>query len=344
MIRKILIFFALGLSIISCKKEDDNIEPIATDTFSFNKPSHFPEPDYKFENNSISEQKFQLGRLLFYDPILSLDSTVSCATCHAQEHAFADHNIALSAGVDGTLGKRNSPALSNLAWYPNFMWDGGINHIETFSVGPITNMLEMKETIPNVLAKLNNNSFYKEKFKVAFNIDVITDEVMLKSLAQFMGMMISYRSKYDNYLNGKEEFSESELKGYQLFQSNCASCHKEPLTTNFSYQDNGIDSVFADEGRALITLNTEDKGKFKVPSLRNVALTYPYMHDGRFLSLDQVINHYSEGVLSTTTVAASLKGGLNFTNEEKYNLKLFLKTLTDYYYIGDPNFAPPSRD
>jgi len=167
---------------------------------------------------------------------------------------------------------------------------------------------------------------------------------MLKALAQFMGMMISYRSKYDNYLLGKESFSDEELKGYQLFQANCVSCHKEPLTTDFSYQDNGIDSVFTDEGRALITLNNEDKGKFKVPSLRNVALTYPYMHDGRFMTLDQVINHYSEGVLNTSTVATSLKGGLKFTNEEKYNLKSFLKTLTDYYYIGDPNFAPPSRD
>jgi len=338
----LLLFIVLGI-FASCKKED-KIEPIATNTFSFQKPSHFPEPDYKFENNPISEQKFELGRFLFYDPILSLDSTVSCATCHAQEHAFADHNIALSAGVNGTLGKRNSPALSNLAWYPNFMWDGGINHIETFSVGPITNQLEMKETIPNVLVKLNQSGFYKAKFKSAFNVDDVTDEVMLKALAQFMGMMISYRSKYDNYLVGKETFSDAELKGYQLFKSNCASCHKEPLTTDFSYQDNGIDSVFSDEGRALITLNNEDKGKFKVPSLRNVALTYPYMHDGRFLTLDQVINHYSDGVLNTSTVATSLKGGLNFTNEEKYNLKSFLKTLTDYYYIGDPNFAPPSRD
>lgn len=333
----VLVFFA------SCKKED-KIEPIATNTFSFQKPSHFPEPDYKFENNPISEQKFELGRFLFYDPILSLDSTVSCATCHAQEHAFADHNIALSAGVNGTLGKRNSPALSNLAWYPNFMWDGGINHIETFSVGPITNQLEMKETIPNVLLKLNQSEFYKAKFKSAFNVDEITDELMLKALAQFMGMMISYRSKYDNYLVGKETFSDAELNGYQLFKSNCASCHKEPLTTDFSYQDNGIDSVFTDEGRALITLYDEDKGKFKVPSLRNVALTYPYMHDGRFLTLDQVINHYSDGVLNTLTVSPLLKGGLHFTATEKYNLKVFLKTLTDYYYIGDPKFSPPSRD
>ena len=340
---KVLLFISVFGIFASCKKED-KIEPIETNTFSFQKPSHFPEPDYKFENNPISEQKFELGRFLFYDPILSHDSTVSCATCHAQEHAFSDHNIALSAGVNGTLGKRNSPALSNLAWYPNFMWDGGINHIETFSVGPITNQLEMKETIPNVLVKLNQSEFYKTKFKSAFNVDDITDEVMLKALAQFMGMMISYRSKYDNYLVGKETFSDAELNGYQLFKSNCASCHKEPLTTDFSYQDNGIDSVFSDEGRALITLYNEDKGKFKVPSLRNVALTYPYMHDGRFLTLDQVINHYSDGVLNTSTVATSLKGGLNLTNEEKYNLKSFLKTLTDYYYIGDPNFAPPSRD
>lgn len=328
--------------IVSCRKKSE-IKPYTDDSWKFTKPSHFPNPDYNFENNSYTEAKFELGRFLFYDPILSLDSSISCASCHAQEHAFADHNIPLSQGVDGAFGIRNSPALSNLAWYPNFMWDGGINHIETFSVGPITNMLEMKETIPNVLIKLNDSEFYKNQFKNAFGTDNITDDLMLKSLAQFMAMIISDKSKYDEVLKGNTQFSTAEKNGYELFKSNCASCHTEPLTTDFSYRNNGIDSEFTDEGRAHITLDPNDKGKFKVPSLRNVALTYPYMHDGRFFTLDDVINHYSSGVINVSTTDELVRSGFNFTTQEKKDLKAFLKTLTDYYLIGNPKFSPPSR-
>lgn len=332
----------ISLLLFSCKKKEVQIEEYV-DTWGFEQPSHFPEPDYKFENNTLSKQKFELGRFLFYDPILSLDSTVSCATCHAQEHAFADHNVPFSMGVDGALGVRNSPALSNLAWYPNFMWDGGINHIETFSVGPITNMLEMKETVSNVMVKLNNSPFYLEKFKEAFGVDNITDDLMLKSLAQFMAMLVSSNSKYDNYIKGEVEFTSSELNGYQLFQQNCVSCHTEPLTTDFSYRNNGLDSIFSDQGRALITLLEEDKGKFKVPSLRNVAQTYPYMHDGRFFTLDAVLDFYSTGIIDKNTTDELVRGGFNFSSSQKSDLKAFLKTLTDYYLIGDPAFSPPSR-
>jgi cytochrome c peroxidase len=264
-----------------------------------------------------------------------LDSSISCGSCHAQTHGFADHNITLSLGVGGALGKRNSPALSNLAWYPNFMWDGGINHIETFSIGPITNSLEMKETIAHVVQKLNQSSYYKTAFKKAYQIDEVTDQAMLRALAQFMAMMVSAESKYDLYYQGKSNFSASEENGYQLFKANCATCHKEPLTTDFSYRNNGLDMVFEDLGRALITLDPNDQGKFKVPSLRNVALTYPYMHDGRFFTLEQVIEHYSTGIVQSPNLDSNLPNGFNFSTQEKQDLLSFLKTLTDYNYIGN---------
>jgi cytochrome c peroxidase len=209
---KITSLLLLLIVIISCKKENE-ITTYIDDSWKFVKPSHFPNPDYNFENKPQSQDKFELGRFLFYDPIytiLSIDSSISCASCHAQEHTFADHNIPLSQGVDGVFGLRNSPALSNLAWCPNFMWDGGINHIETFSIGPITNVLEMKESIPNVLIKLNKSEFYKSQFKKAFGVDNITDDLMLKSLAQFMAMIISDKSKYDDVLKGNSQFSSSE--------------------------------------------------------------------------------------------------------------------------------------
>jgi len=223
------------------------------------------------------------------------------------------------------------------------MWDGGINHIETLSVAPITNMLEMKESVSNVMVKLNNSPFYLEKFKEAFEVDYITDDLMLKSLAQFMAMLVSSNSKYDNYLKGEVEFTSSELNGYQLFQQKCITCHTEPLTTDFSYRNNGLDSVFSDQGRALITLLEEDKGKFKVPSLRNVAQTYPYMHDCRFFTLDAVLDFYSTGIIDRNTTDELVRGGFNFSSSQKSDLKAFLKTLTDYYLIGDPAFSPPER-
>lgn len=332
---KFIFSLAIGVLLLfstSCKK--GVVQPYQT--ANFQTPSHFPEPHYKFENNTFSYLRFDLGRDLFYDPILSLDSTVSCAKCHSQTHAFADHNTNLSAGVNGTLGKRNSPALSNLAWYPNFMWDGGINHIETFSYAPITNPLEMKESMAHVVEKLNNSQYYRDKFEVAYGSPLITDQHVLKALAQFMALMISAESKYDFYLQGKATFTDSEENGLTLFRAKCSSCHTEPLTSNFGFANNGLDSDFSNDlGRGLVTQDPNDNGKFRIPSLRNVALTYPYMHDGRFFTLNQVLNHYSTGIVQSTTLDPSLSTGFNFTSQEKADLISFLNTLTDNNYLSN---------
>jgi len=323
-----------ALTLLSCKKEysTGGGSPL------FTPPAHFPEPVYTFKNNPLTKNGITLGKKLFYDPILSADNSISCGSCHAQMHAFADHNVALSMGVGGKLGKRNSPTLSNLAWYPSFMADGGINHIEIMPLAPITDTLEMAETMSNVVQKVAADSTYRALFKKAFKTEVIDDQKIFYALAQFMGTIISANADYDKYINGKLTFNVSQERGLNLFRQHCESCHKEPLFTDFSFKNNGIDTAFADIGRGRITQDYNDYGKFKVPTLRNIEMTYPYMHDGRFYKLEDVIDHYSEGVKASHSKDASVNN-LHLSTQEKKDLINFLKTLTDYSYMSNVNYA-----
>ncbi len=328
-----LILF-ISILLFSCKKEE-KIEPVKIEKWEMEKPSYFPNPVYNFVNNEQTKGRFDLGRKLFYDPLLSIDGTVSCATCHSQGHAFAGHNVKISPGVNGLLGTRNSPSITNLAWYPSFMWDGGVNHIEVFSVAPITNPVEMNETMINVVAKINANSTYKELFKTNYGIENVTDQAILRALTQYMAMIVSADSKYDKYRKGTETLSAEESEGLLLFQTKCASCHQEPLFTNFSYKNNGLDTAFIDKGRGKITQNPNDDGKFRVPSLRNVMLTYPYMHDGRFHSIEDVLEHYNSGIKQSYTLNAELSNGIPLTENEKAKIITFLNTLTDYSLLNN---------
>jgi cytochrome c peroxidase len=328
----IAIVFILVVLMQSCKKDG------ASDEFNLVLPSHFPEPHYNFENNPITNEGFFLGRKLFYDPILSVNNTVSCGTCHAPNHAFADHNMPVSFGVFGRRGIRNSPTIFNMLWSTSFMWDGGVNHIEVSGLPAITDENEMAEDIGNVIEKLKNHPDYPKWFKQAFGTDEITDQRMFYALTQFMGALISSNSKYDNYVTGKGNLSQIELEGLQLFRTHCSTCHTEPLFTDYSFRNNGLDAEFTDWGRARISLIDDDKGKFKVPTLRNIELTYPYMHDGRFANLDQVLNHYSSGIVSSATLDASLASGIPLSNTDKEKLKAFLLTLTDEVLISNLEF------
>jgi cytochrome c peroxidase len=328
-----LAILLVGFVLFSCKKDKIIIEE-----FELDYPSYFPEPVYQFTNNEVTKERFELGKKLFFDPILSIDNTISCASCHAQTHGFADHNVAVSTGVNGMQGTRNSPTIANMIWSTSFMWDGGVNHLEMFSIAPITNPVEMNETMVNVMAKLNANSGYKSAFKDAYGIDEITDQALFRSLSVFMAMIVSDDSKYDQYRQGLTSLSSAELSGLNLFRTHCASCHTEPLFMNNGFANNGLDSEFTDLGRGLITQNPADNGKFKVPTLRNIELTYPYMHDGRFWSLEQVLDHYSEGIQESETLHLSLAGGLGLDESEKANIIVFLKTLTDYSLLSNPLF------
>lgn len=330
-------FGLLFFFIVGCKK--DVTKEISK--FEFYTPTYFPSPAYTFIDNDVRKIRFDLGRELFYSKDLSFDNTISCASCHAQTHGFADHNVALSSGVNGLLGTRNAPPIFNMAWQTHFMWDGGVNHIEIFSLAPITNPVEMNLPMNELIDKLNSSEIWKQKFKHAYGVNEVNDQALFRALAQFMSLIISDNAKYDAVRRGETQFSALESQGYQLFQQKCASCHSEPLFTDNSFRNNGIDNQFADEGRKRITLDANDLGKFKVPTLRNIALTYPYMHDGRFFNLDQVLEHYSSEVQHSTTLDPSLENGISLSANDKKALIAFLNTLTDYKMINNPLFSEP---
>lgn len=333
---RFLLFFLLIWG-TSCQKDQDKTD------FGLAYPDYFPEPYYKFGKNTLTKEGFELGRALFFDPILSIDSTISCASCHSQGHAFADHNTRMSFGIDGKMGDRNSPAIFNLAWQPIFMWDGGINHIEVMPFAPITNDVEMGETLENVIQKLKKHPKYVQRFQSVFGEKRIESQQLFYALTQYMTMLVSDDSKYDQYRHGKVTFTKDEEDGLQIFKAKCASCHTEPLFTDFSLRNNGLEIFSNDFGFGRITLHEEDNYKFKVPSLRNIALTYPYMHDGRFRTLEQVLDHYDKGMIYHPNLDKNLisngKLGIPMSDVEKQKIITFLHTLTDYTFISNPIFS-----
>lgn len=314
------------------------------DTAHFIIPPGFPKPDVDiFAQNPLTEGGFQLGRKLFYDGILSKDGSFSCASCHQQYAAFctSDHN--LSHGVNNSFTTRNSPALFNIAWMKELHWDGGINHIEVQPLAPITSINEMAANIDSIMVRLKKDSNYVRMFKKAFGSNLINSQRMLKALAQFTGSLVSYNSKYDRVQRGIDTFESYELNGYNIFKAKCAACHTEPLFTDNSFRNNGLpmNNFLCDIGRMKITNDSQDSLKFKVPSLRNIARTQPYMHDGRFSSLDQVIEHYRSGIQMSTTLDPLLKDKIVMTDLEKRDLKYFLWTLTDTSFLKNPRFSQP---
>ncbi len=306
-------------------------------------PKSWPEPQKIFINNPLTEEGFQLGRKLFYDGRLSKDGNFSCASCHQQFAAFATYDHDFSHGFNDQFSTRNAPGLFNLAWVPLYHWDGGINHIEVQALSPLTAPNEMAEDIDSVLKKLRADAEYKKMFKKAFGKEEINSQKMLKALAQFVGTLVSANSKYDKVKRGEETFNPSELHGYEIFKARCDHCHKEPLFTDNSFRNNGLplNEYLKDYGRMKITGDPEDSLKFRVPSLRNVSVTQPYMHDGRFYSLGQVIEHYRTGIHQSPTLDSSLQKGIEFTPREKYDLILFLGTLKDTSFLKNKRFAQP---
>lgn len=309
----------------------------------FDYPKSWPKPIYNFDKNPLTEDKFELGRKLFYDPILSRDGTISCASCHLQATGFTHIDHELSHGIDGKIGERNSLTLQNLAWNKSFMWDGGINHLDMQALAPITNKNEMDEEMSTVVFKLNQNAVYKKLFKNAFDTETITGQFTLQAIAQFLVQLKTFNSKYDKVLNGEMQFSEMEKKGYEVFKDKCASCHKEPLFTSSDYKNNGleIDPTLNDFGRMKITQKSSDSLLFKVPTLRNVEFSFPYMHDGRFSNLVQVVDHYSFEIKKSKTLSKELKKPLYLTDNQRTELISFLKTLTDKEFLFNKKFGYP---
>lgn len=316
-------------------------------TLLFNYPEYWPKPHYDFSKLSMTEDEFQLGRHLFYDPILSRDNTISCASCHLQATGFTHVDHDLSHGIEGRIGTRNSLALVNLAWNSSFMWDGGVNHIELQALAPISSVNEMDESLENIIKKLNASEKYKSLFYKVHNDSLATGQKTLLALTQFTVMLNSYNSKYDKYIRKEVggEFTEQEKNGLEIFRNNCASCHKEPLFTTNEFKNNGleVDSTLNDFGRMYITQNAKDSLKFKVPTLRNIQFTQPYMHDGRFETLQDVITHYSSEVQQSETLSPELKNKIELTHKEKVDVLVFLRTLSDTEFLFNKRFTFPEH-
>ncbi|MGZ3931222.1 MAG: cytochrome-c peroxidase [Bacteroidia bacterium] len=312
----------------------------------FAQPKGWPKPHYDLSKNKITRNGFELGKLLFFDQILSRDSSTSCASCHVQFTGFTHIDHALSHGIDGLKGTRNSPVIFNMAWAPSFMWDGGVNHLDAQPIAPITNKVEMDNTLENVIKKLSTQHYYRIRFYKAFGDSNITTQKTMFALSQFVLMLESYNSKYDKVKRKEkgETFTDREKKGYELFLKNCNACHKEPLFTDYSFQNNGLkpDPQLNDFGRFKITKSPEDSLKFKVPSLRNIAVSFPYMHDGRFRDLKQVLNHYTNELYLSRTTSPLLSKGITLNDEEKECLIAFLNTLTDKEFLFDVRFRRPN--
>lgn len=352
---KLIYSLSLVLSILSCANEQ-----IESTYIAFEQPVNFPEPTYDFSANEFTQEKFELGKKLFYDGILSSDQSVSCAFCHDQSFAFTHHGHALSDGVGGAVGARNAQPIQNLAFMEDFTWDGSIRHLDLQPLVPIESEIEMNETMSNVLDKLRNDTSYLNDFNNAFELEseesnIINYRTLLQALAQYMNALVSANSRYDYYVRGEtmeEPYTQDEILGLAIFKDKCASCHSGELFTDQSYRNNGIgvNTDIPDElGRSRVNdedngINSEDYYKFKVPSLRNVWVTYPYMHDGRLNSLNDVLEHYNSGVQDMFTLDESLKQengnlGIPLTTEEQALLKIFLKSLTDETFLTDERFA-----
>ncbi|MEZ5045992.1 MAG: cytochrome c peroxidase [Chitinophagaceae bacterium] len=312
---------------------------------SFQTPSYFPKPYYDFKKNPLSESKIALGRKLFYDPRLSRNGSISCANCHSPYNAFAHTDHALSHGIDDSIGTRNAPALFNLAWQPLFMWDGAINHLDMQSLFPITHPKEMGENFTHLIEKLNKDSTYQELCYEAYHNRLISGEYVLKSLSQFMLSLVSTNAKYDSVQLHQALYTEQEQRGHELFLLHCNSCHTEPLFTNFSFQNNGlpVDTFLNDSGRYLVTKKSSDSLCFKVPSLRNLEYTYPYMHDGRFANLQAVIKHYINEKIASPTLSNLLIEPITLNDHEQIDLIAFLLTLNDPSFVFNKKYAYPKN-
>ncbi|WP_108868635.1 cytochrome-c peroxidase [Aquimarina aquimarini] len=337
------------LLFISCSNDGGNDEVLDTDTYELIQPEGFPEIKYTTQNNPITQKGFELGRKLFFDPRLSADGSISCNNCHQQSRGFADSPVhPMSIGINSQAGNRNAPPLFNMAFRKEFFWDGGVTHLDFVPINALESDIEMGETMKNVVEKLNRNDEYRQLFKEAFDVDSITSPRILQAFSQYMLLMISNDSKYDQYQRQENNvtFTESEQKGMLLFDEKCSSCHSGSLFTDQSFRNNGISDTFSDNGRALITESNSDIGKFRVPTLRNIEVTGPYMHNANFDTLEEVLQHYANGVKNSETLDAMLKTennqlGIALTESEQADIIAFLKTLTDETFLTDPKFNNP---
>ena len=363
--RRIVLIIVLAFSLIQCSDEpiaivegDLSSIPYNPESYELDIPSHFPAMSIPADN-PLTVQGVELGRRLFYDPLLSSDNTVSCSSCHLPEGNFTD-NLRFSIGVNGETGTRSSMSLLNVGFNTNgLFWDGRVIDLEEQALLPVEDPLEMNETWENVESKLQQDANYPRLFREAFGINN-TNEIdrflATRAIAQFERTLISSgQSKYDLVIAGKEVFTDEELRGHNIFfdiepdvtkHAECGHCHNAPLFTTNEYFNNGIDDTddmnLNDIGRRAVTMSAFDNGLFRTPSLRNLDFSKPFMHDGRFSTLDEVIDHYVSGGQSSTNLSPILRP-LDLSPEDRSALKAFIRTLTDTAFILDEAHSNPFK-
>lgn len=337
-----LVLIIAGLVILpaACKKEQSTrgLKKLAQEI-----PDGFPAPAYTFSDNPLTKEGFELGRRLFYDPQLSADGLVPCSSCHQQIAGFGTYEHDRSHGVFNSHTLRNAPVLFNLAWSSSFHWDGEFSSLADEAAHPLTGSNEMGQTYQRIIGYLEADASYRKSFREVFRYPFIRPEFINKALAQFTGFFVSANSKYDRYKKGTAVFTPQEENGYQVYQSKCAGCHPEPLFTDNSFRNIGlpVDPLLNDYGRMRITGNPADSLKFKVPTLRNTYISANYMHDGRFNTLQQCLNHYRNNVQQAATLDPLLVNGITLTTTQNDNLLLFLRALTDSSFLRDSRFTKP---
>ncbi|MGB0930399.1 MAG: cytochrome-c peroxidase [Chitinophagales bacterium] len=369
-----VIFLPIALFFDSCLKDDDDIpEPTPTDilidwdTIEYSPTGkelegHILVPPIPTNSvNPLTKEGVHLGRMLFYDPILSGDSTQACASCHNQEFGFTDNEKTFSEGIDGIEGNRNSMAIINLVWKDRFFWAGRSGSLEEQALEPVPNPIEMHLEWGEAIVRLMRNVDYRVAFYKAFGIKTIQKEDVANALAQFERTLISIDAPYDQYYLGlNDDLSEDAIEGRAIFFSevgDCFHCHGNDVNNLFAvnlFANDGLDSAedylgLADKGLGSITGNEIDNGMFRVPTLRNIELTAPYMHDGRFQTLEEVVEHYDSGMKYSPNLdpnfAVRFKNGvyqgLGLTEKEKRQLVTFLESLTDTAFINNPDFSSP---
>ncbi|HSH92820.1 MAG TPA: MbnP family protein [Roseimicrobium sp.] len=315
----------------------------------------FPPPRLP-RDNPLTEEGVELGRRLFEDRLLSVNGTQSCASCHQASAAFTDTGNALSTGAEGRLGTRNAMPLFNLAWKFSFFWDGRASTLREQALMPIQDASEMHETLTNVSAKLSAETDYPVLFERAFGSKAISPDTVSRALEQYLLTLVSHDSKFDRFMQGRGDMTAQERRGFDLFTTaydprrglygaDCFRCHGGPFLSNQGFANNGLDSILCDPGLYQVTGLELDRGRFAVPSLRNVAVTAPYMHDGRFKTLEEVVEHYSTGVKRTLSLHPALArqpdGGVPLSDDDKRALVAFLKTLTDESFLKSPARPQP---
>jgi cytochrome c peroxidase len=330
--------FAATVVVTSCRKSNSSRRH--TTPLAFQTPPGFPPPSFDFSRLRLSEEAFALGKKLFHDNRLSSHFDATCGSCHQQQAAYTTFDHDLGHGTNHQHTRRNVPVIFNMAWNSSFEWDGRTNSLGEQVLACMTAPEKMGEQVSTVVGKLSSDTTYKRMFADAFGDDNISGDRLSDALTQFVVMIVSANSKYDRIKRGEGSFNSSEALGYELFKTKCASCHAEPLFTDLSYRNNGIgaSAFHEDDGRMEVTGNASDSLKYKVPSLRNVMLTGYYAHDGRYISVGQLLDHYSSAIAASPTIDSSLADGISLSALEKFYITEFLFTLSDSVLIADPRF------